>query len=118
MFYHAKNTREEAKWIVERIQNAVQNSVKNGAGGVHYKDIAVLYRMHSQSRSVEEALMSESIPYKVYSGVGFYQRKEIKDIICYLRMLVYADDLSFIRTVNTPKRQFGYLCRLPLHHPD
>ena len=107
VFYHAKNTREEAKWIVERIQNAVQNSVKNVAGGVHYKDIAVLYRMHSQSRSVEEALMAENIPYKVYSGVGFYQRKEIKDVICYLRMLVYADDLSFLRTVNTPKRQFG-----------
>ena len=102
VFYHAKNTREEAKWIVEQIQNAVQS-----AGGVHYKDIAVLYRMHSQSRSVEEALMAENIPYKVYSGVGFYQRKEIKDVICYLRMLVYADDLSFIRTVNTPKRQFG-----------
>ena len=102
VFYHAKNTREEAKWIVERIQNAVQS-----AGGVHYKDIAVLYRMHSQSRSVEEALMSENIPYKVYSGVGFYQRKEIKDVIYYLRMLVYADDLSFLRTVNTPKRQFG-----------
>ena len=78
VFYHAKNTREEAKWIVERIQNAVQNSVKNGAGGVHYKDIAVLYRMHSQSRSVEEALMSESIPYKVYSGVGFYPRLCLK----------------------------------------
>ena len=103
VFYHAKNTREEAKWIVERIQNAVNGA----ASGVHYKDIAVLYRMHSQSRSVEEALMAENIPYKVYSGVGFYQRKEIKDVICYLRMLVYADDLSFIRTVNTPKRQFG-----------
>ena len=102
VFYHAKNTREEARWIVEQIQNAVQN-----ADGVHYKDIAVLYRMHSQSRSVEEALMAEDIPYKVYSGVGFYQRKEIKDVICYLRMLVYADDLSFMRTVNTPKRQFG-----------
>ena len=102
VFYHAKNTREEAKWIVERIQNAVQS-----AGGMQYKDIAVLYRMHSQSRSVEEALMAENIPYKVYSGVGFYQRKEIKDVICYLRMLVYADDLSFLRTVNTPKRQFG-----------
>ena len=73
VFYHAKNTREEARWIVEQIQNAVQN-----AGGVHYKDVAVLYRMHSQSRSVEEALMAENIPYKVYSGVGFYQRKEIK----------------------------------------
>ena len=107
VFYHAKNTREEAKWIVERIQNAVQCSVQNKASGVHYKDIAVLYRMHSQSRSVEEALMAENIPYKVYSGVGFYQRKEIKDVICYLRMLVYADDLSFLRTVNTPKRQFG-----------
>ena len=103
VFYHAKNTREEAKWIVERIQNAVQSA----ASGVHYKDIVVLYRMHSQSRSVEEALMAENIPYKVYSGVGFYQRKEIKDVICYLRMLVYADDLSFLRTVNTPKRQFG-----------
>ena len=103
VFYHAKNTREEAKWIVERIQSAVNGA----ASGVHYKDIAVLYRMHSQSRSVEEALMSENIPYKVYSGVGFYQRKEIKDVICYLRMLVYADDLSFMRTVNTPKRQFG-----------
>ena len=102
VFYHAKNTREEAKWIVERIQNAVQS-----AGGMHYKDIAVLYRMHSQSRSVEEALMAENVPYKVYSGVGFYQRKEIKDVICYLRMLIYADDLSFLRTVNTPKRQFG-----------
>ena len=102
VFYHAKNTREEARWIVERIRDAVQ-----GAGGTHYKDIAVLYRMHSQSRSVEEALMAENIPYKVYSGVGFYQRKEIKDVICYLRMLVYADDLSFLRTVNTPKRQFG-----------
>ncbi len=100
VFYHAKNTREEAKWIVEQIQNAVQSAA-------HYKDIAVLYRMHSQSRSVEEALMAENIPYKVYSGVGFYQRKEIKDVICYLRMLVYADDLSFMRTVNTPKRQFG-----------
>ena len=106
VFYHAKNTREEAKWIVERIQNAVQN--KLAGGGTHYKDIAVLYRMHSQSRSVEEALMAENIPYKVYSGVGFYQRKEIKDVICYLRMLVYADDLSFLRTVNTPKRQFGH----------
>ena len=103
VFYHAKNTREEAKWIVERIQNAVQGASQ----GVHYKDIAVLYRMHSQSRSVEEALMAENIPYKVYSGVGFYQRKEIKDVICYLRMLVYADDLSFLRTVNTPKRLFG-----------
>lgn len=100
VFYHAKNTGLEASWIVERIKSAVQ-------GGVNYRDIAVLYRMHSQSRSVEEALMSAEIPYKVYSGVGFYQRQEIKDALCYLRMLVYADDLSFVRVVNTPKRMFG-----------
>lgn len=100
VFCHAKNTREEASWIVERIQDALAN-------GVSKKDIAVLYRMHAQSRAVEEALMTADIPYKIYSGVGFYQRQEIKDAICYLRMLVYGDDLSFARTVNTPKRQFG-----------
>lgn len=100
VFYHAKNTRKEAEWIVERILQAVQN-------GVDYRDIAVLYRMHSQSRSVEEALMSKEVPYKVYSGIGFYQRQEVKDVLCYLRMLVYGDDLSFMRVVNTPKRMFG-----------
>ncbi len=100
VFYHAKNTRDEAKWIVERIKGAMDR-------GISCKDIAVLYRMHSQSRSVEEALMSENIPYKVYSGIGFYQRQEVKDVLCYLRMLVYGDDLSFMRVVNTPKRMFG-----------
>lgn len=100
IFYHAKNTRKEAEWIVERIQGALDM-------GVSAREIAVLYRMHSQSRSVEEALMASDIPYKVYSGIGFYQRQEVKDVLCYLRMLVYADDLSFLRVVNTPKRMFG-----------
>ena len=100
LFCHAKNTREEAGWIVSQIEGLT-------AIGVKRRDIAVLYRMHSQSRSIEEALMSANVPYKVYSGVGFYQRQEVKDVICYLRMLVYGDDLSFVRTVNTPKRMFG-----------
>ena len=100
VFCHAKNTRDEAAWIVENIQEAISN-------GIAKKNIAVLYRMHAQSRSIEEALMTADIPYKVYSGVGFYQRAEIKDAICYLRMLVYGDDMAFVRTVNTPKRQFG-----------
>lgn len=100
VFCHAKNTREEAAWIVEQISAAIER-------GVPRKGIAVLYRMHSQSRSVEEALMALDIPYKVYSGIGFYQRAEIKDVLCYLRMLVNGDDLAFLRTVNTPKRQFG-----------
>lgn len=100
VFCHAKNTRDEASWIVENIQEAIAN-------GIAKKNIAVLYRMHAQSRSIEEALMTADIPYKVYSGVGFYQRSEIKDAVCYLRMLVYADDMAFARTVNTPKRQFG-----------
>ncbi len=100
VFCHAKNTREEASWIVDNISEAIE-------AGVARKDIAVLYRMHSQSRSVEEALMAADIPYKIYSGIGFYQRQEIKDTLCYLRMLVNGDDLSFLRTVNTPKRMFG-----------
>lgn len=100
VFYHAKNTSAEAEWIAGRIKQALEN-------GVSPKDIAVLYRMHSQSRSVEEALMASDLPYKVYSGIGFYQRQEVKDALCYLRMLVYGDDLSFMRVVNTPKRLFG-----------
>lgn len=67
----------------------------------------MLYRAHYVSRAVEEALIREKVPYVLYSGVEFYKRKEIKDILCYLRMIYSGDDISFLRTVNEPRRGVG-----------
>ncbi len=100
LYYHGKSQAEEAKWISEEIKKAVLN-------GMGYSDIAVLYRAHYVSRAIEEALIKEKIPYVLYSGVEFYKRKEIKDVICYLRMIHTGDDAAFLRTVNEPKRKVG-----------
>jgi len=69
--------------------------------------MGVLYRAHYVSRTVEEALIRNKIPYVLYSGVEFYKRKEIKDVLCYLRMVYSGDDVSFLRTVNEPRRGVG-----------
>jgi len=69
--------------------------------------MGVLYRAHYVSRALEESLIRNKIPYILYSGVEFYKRKEIKDILCYLRMLYSGDDISFLRTVNEPRRGVG-----------
>ncbi|MGI6174932.1 MAG: ATP-dependent helicase [Christensenellales bacterium] len=92
---------EEARFICETIE-------KECANGFSYADCAVLYRLNSQSRVLEEMLRYYNIPYKVYGGVGFYQRKEVKDLIAYLRVLNNpADDVSLLRIINTPKRGIG-----------
>ena len=70
-------------------------------------NITVLYRAHYVTRAVEEALLKEQVPYTLYSGVQFYNRKEVKDALSYLRMIVYKDDLAFRRISNTPKRNLG-----------
>jgi len=72
--------------------------------------MGVLYRAHYVSRAVEESLIRNKIPYVLYSGVEFYKRKEIKDILCYLRMIYIGDDISFLRTVNEPRRGVGRTC--------
>lgn len=78
------------------------------AGEAEFKDFAFLYRTNSQSRILEESLRKRSIPYKIYGGLSFYQRKEIKDLIAYLRLLVNPDDdEAFKRVVNYPKRGIG-----------
>lgn len=100
MYFHGKSSIDEADWISKQILN-----LKNA--GNKFNDIAILYRAHFVSRSVEEAFMRNEIPYCLYSGVGFYNRKEIKDVLSYLRMLTNADDLSFLRTVNEPRRNIG-----------
>ncbi len=76
--------------------------------GVYAGEIAVLFRINALSRSIEEAFMKEKIPYKLLSGMRFYERLEIKDLICYLRILINPnDDLSFKRIINRPKRSIG-----------
>jgi DNA helicase II / ATP-dependent DNA helicase PcrA len=94
--------RAEGEAIVRRIRNAVD-------GGQHkYGSYAVLYRTNAQSRTVEEAFVHYGIPYRVVGGVRFYDRKEIKDIIAYLRLIFQPEDrVSFERIVNVPARGIG-----------
>ena len=100
LYFHAKTSQLEADWITAQMR-AMHD------GGKTYSQMAVLYRAHYASRTVEESLIRNKIPYVLYSGVEFYKRKEIKDIICYLRMVYAGDDVSFLRTVNEPRRGVG-----------
>lgn len=96
----ADQASREAEWIAGQIRNLHRE-------GVPYRDITVLYRAHYVTRTVEEALLKEEIPYTIYSGVQFFGRAEIKDALSYLRMIAYQDDLSFLRIANVPKRNLG-----------
>ena len=100
LYVHSRTTGDEAQWVTNEIKRLVE-------AGAKYSDIAVLYRSHFVSRSIEEAFIKTKIPYILYSGTEFYKRKEIKDVLAYLRMVAYADDLSFRRVINEPKRNFG-----------
>ena len=91
---------KEATWIVKNIETLHQM-------GVEYKDITCLYRAHYVTRTIEEVFLKSKIPYTIYSGVQFFGRMEIKDALCYLRMVVFKDDLSFRRIANVPKRNIG-----------
>ncbi|NLW29597.1 MAG: ATP-binding domain-containing protein [Erysipelothrix sp.] len=90
---------EEATWISTKIMDLAQS--------IDYRKIAILYRSNYLSRAIEKSLLMNGIPYVIYGGIRFYDRAEIKDTMSYLRMLVTADDLSFLRTINTPKRGLG-----------
>lgn len=100
IYIHSRTTGDEAQWMTSEIQRLVLE-------GASYNEMAVLYRSHFVSRNIEESFIKAKIPYTLYSGVEFYKRKEIKDVLAYLRMIVYSDDLSFRRVINEPKRNFG-----------
>ncbi len=100
LYFHGRNQQMEASWIASQIK-------KLSAEGMETNKMAVLYRAHHVSRAIEEALIREKIPYVLYSGVEFYKRKEIKDVLCYLRMVAAGDDMAFLRTVNEPRRGVG-----------
>lgn len=98
-YFEAQDEADEANYIASRI--------KQDSGG-NYNQYAILYRTNSQSRSLEEACMAAGIPYRIYGGLKFYDRKEIKDIIAYLKLIYNTDDSqSFRRIVNVPKRSIG-----------
>jgi len=99
--YAAYNEIDEARFVIERIRQWVRD------GGSHGES-AILYRSNAQSRAFEEALLAEQIPYRVYGGMRFFERAEIKDTLAYLRLVANrGDDAAFERAVNTPTRGIG-----------
>ncbi len=100
LYFHAKTPLEETSWIADTVQKLSQKGEPLG-------DIAILYRAHSLSRNIEETFIQRKIPYRVLSGISFYGRREIKDVVAYLRMLHSQDDFAFLRTINVPGRKVG-----------
>lgn len=99
--YHALDEREEAAFVARKANDLIKRGAKPS-------DIAVLYRTNAQSRVLEEAFVRAGIPYSVYGGQKFYERKEVKDLIAYMRALVNPDDdVSCRRIINSPKRGLG-----------
>ncbi len=100
-YYRAYNGRDEAQYVVRKIKELAHDKVD-------YKDIAILYRVNASSRVIEEELLKENIPYKIVGSFYFYNRKEIKDLIAYLRLIHNSrDNVSLLRVLNVPKRGIG-----------
>ena len=96
-----ENEKEEASFVVDKIKELISSGVKE-------EDIAVLYRTNAQSRVIEEEMLKKNIKYRIVGSFYFYNRKEIKDLLCYLRLINnHKDDVSFLRVINTPKRGIG-----------
>ena len=98
--FHGKTEFEEGKWVAQTILNHQEK-------GASLKDVAILYRASHVSRNIEQALIKKGIPYVIYGGIRFFERKEIKDAISYLRLVNSNDDFSFLRVLNSPKRKLG-----------
>ncbi len=98
--YASASDEYEAAYVANKISELHRN-------GKAYKDIAVLYRSNYLSRSIEKALLDQRIPYIIYGGLRFYDRQEVKDALCYLRLVVIGDDLALQRVINKPKRGIG-----------
>ena len=100
-YYRSFNERDEAQYVIRKIKEMVNR-------GIEYKDMAILYRTNAQSRVLEEEMLKENLPYKVIGSFYFYSRKEIKDLIAYLRLIHNSkDNISLLRVINTPKRGIG-----------
>ena len=98
--YKAETDEDEAYWIASK-------AYELHSKGKKYTDMAVLYRSNYLSRSLEKGMLDARIPYIIYGGIRFYERQEIKDAVCYLRMITSADDLALQRVLNRPRRGIG-----------
>ncbi|MBQ8807954.1 MAG: ATP-binding domain-containing protein, partial [Clostridia bacterium] len=99
--YKASNEHDEASFIAEKMESLSRE-------GYSYNDMAVLYRANASSRALEEVFMRRAVPYRVLSGLRFYDRKEIRDMVAYLRLIKNPDDdISLKRIINTPSRKIG-----------
>ena len=100
-YYRAYNEKDEAQYVIRKVKELVNR-------GVEYQDIVVLYRTNAQSRVIEDEFLKENLPYRVVGSLYFYARKEIKDLIAYLRLIHNSkDNVSLLRVINTPKRGIG-----------
>ncbi len=100
--YAAFNEQDEARFVIERLQTLIEEQ------GLARSEVAILYRSNAQSRTFEEALLARRIPYRVYGGLRFFERAEIKDALAYLRLIANRDDsAAFERVINTPTRGVG-----------
>ena len=101
LHYHGKSEMEEAEWIAKQIENLAKN-------GFDYSSFAILYRASYISRNIEQALLNKQIKYVIWGGIRFFERREIKDILAYFRLIANKrDDIAFRRIINTPSRKFG-----------
>lgn len=100
-YVRTNDEKDEASYVTREIRNLVNN-------GVSLDDIAVLYRTNAQSRTIEEGFLNSNIPYKIVGAFAFYSRKEIKDLVAYLKLIYNTkDDVSLMRIINYPKRKIG-----------
>ncbi|MGZ4135369.1 MAG: UvrD-helicase domain-containing protein, partial [Tumebacillaceae bacterium] len=99
--HKAYDEHSEAHFVIQQAMDHVKNGGK-------YSDCAILYRTNAQSRVIEEALLKSTLPYTIYGGIKFYERKEIKDVLAYLKLIANMnDDLAYQRVINVPKRGIG-----------
>jgi DNA helicase-2/ATP-dependent DNA helicase PcrA len=99
--FHGQNEFEETLWVSNEIKEIVKTE------NAKYSDITILYRANHISRNIEQSLIRENIPYTVFGGIKFFERKEIKDVLSFLRLIVFEDDISFLRMYNNPTKGLG-----------
>lgn len=99
--YHGQSDIDEAKWIVAQIKHGIEKC------NARPSDFAILYRASYMSRFIEQELMNAQLPYVIWGGTRFFDRKEIKDALSFLRLIATEDDLSFLRVINLPSRKLG-----------
>jgi DNA helicase-2/ATP-dependent DNA helicase PcrA len=99
--HEAYSEMDEGEFIVKKIARLIKQK------GYHYRDFAIMYRTNAQSRALEDSCVAQGIPYKLVGGVGFYKRREIRDLLAYLRVVNHADEISLFRIINVPGRGIG-----------